>query len=58
LGGLQGSVGSAYQGQESVSGPRLLDKAIYAYLRGFETDWRDAYLGINAVTLMVIFASS
>ncbi len=31
-----------------------LDKAINAYLRGFETDWRDAYPGINAVTLMEI----
>ena len=30
----------------------LLDKAIAAYLKGFETDWRDAYPGINAVTLM------
>lgn len=30
----------------------LLDKAITAYLRGFEADWRDAYPGINAVTLM------
>ncbi len=30
----------------------LLDKAIDAYLRGFETDWRDAYPGVNAVTLM------
>jgi hypothetical protein len=30
----------------------ILDKAIAAYLRGFETDWRDAYPGINAVTLM------
>jgi tetratricopeptide (TPR) repeat protein len=30
----------------------LLDKAIEAYLRGFEADWRDAYPGINAVTLM------
>lgn len=30
----------------------LLDKAIDAYLTGFETDWRDAYPGINAVTLM------
>ncbi|MHB9074688.1 MAG: TRAFs-binding domain-containing protein [Desulfobaccales bacterium] len=30
----------------------LLDKAIDAYLHGFETDWRDAYPGINAVTLM------
>jgi len=30
----------------------LLDKAINAYLRGFEADWRDAFPGINAVTLM------
>jgi tetratricopeptide (TPR) repeat protein len=32
----------------------LLDKAIEAYLRGFETDWRDAYPGVNALTLMEI----
>jgi tetratricopeptide (TPR) repeat protein len=30
----------------------LLDKAIDAYRKGFEADWRDAYPGINAVTLM------
>ncbi len=30
----------------------LLDKTIEAYLRGFEADWRDAFPGINAVTLM------
>jgi hypothetical protein len=30
----------------------LLDKAINAYLRGFEEDWRDAYPGVNAATLM------
>ena len=29
-----------------------LNKAIDAYLRGFEADWRDAYPGINAVTFM------
>ena len=32
----------------------LLNKAIDAYLRGFEADWRDAYPGINALTLMAI----
>lgn len=32
----------------------LLDKAIGAYLRGFEADWRDAYPGVNAVTLMAL----
>ena len=30
----------------------LLEKAIKTYLDGFEADWRDAYPGINAVTLM------
>ena len=30
----------------------LLDKAINAYVNGFESDWRDAYPGINAVQLM------
>jgi hypothetical protein len=30
----------------------LLDKAIDAYARGFEADMRDAYPGVNAVTLM------
>lgn len=31
-----------------------LDKAIETYLSGFEADWRDAYPGVNAVTLMEI----
>jgi hypothetical protein len=31
-----------------------LDQAIDAYRRGFEVDWRDAYPGVNAVTLMEI----
>jgi len=30
----------------------LLDKAVDTYTKGFETDWRDAYPGVNAVTLM------
>jgi len=30
----------------------LLKNAIDTYLAGFEADWRDAYPGINAVTLM------
>jgi len=29
-----------------------LQKATETYLKGFECDWRDAFLGINAVTLM------
>ncbi|MCP4657828.1 MAG: DUF4071 domain-containing protein, partial [bacterium] len=31
-----------------------LDKAIATYVRGFEADWRDAYAGINAVTLLEV----
>lgn len=30
----------------------ILDKAIDAYLKGFEADWRDGLPGINTVTLM------
>ena len=32
----------------------LLGQAVEAYLKGFEADWRDAYPGVNAVTLMEI----
>lgn len=34
-----------------------LRSAIAAYRRGFQADWRDAYPGINAVTLLEIEAS-
>lgn len=37
---------------EKYAAPALLDRAVDAYLKGFEADWRDAYPGINAVTLM------
>ena len=37
---------------EQFEAAALLDKAIDAYRRGFEADWRDHYPGINAVTLM------
>lgn len=30
----------------------FLERAVDAYLKGFEADWRDSYPGINAVTLM------
>src|SRR5262249_4885568 len=39
---------------KSIEARGLLDKAVDAYRRGFEADWRDAYPGINAVTLMEI----
>jgi hypothetical protein len=37
---------------EKVLARGLLEKAINAYLKGFETDWRDVFPGINVVTLM------
>jgi hypothetical protein len=43
---------TAKNGGEQILARALLDKAIEAYLKGFEADWRDAYPGINAVTLM------
>jgi hypothetical protein len=39
------------EGKEPLAGA-LLDKAIAAYRKGFEADWRDAYPGVNAVELM------
>jgi tetratricopeptide (TPR) repeat protein len=44
----------AYNNGEEILASGLLDKAIEAYLKGFEADWRDAYPGINAITLMEI----
>ena len=37
---------------ENEKAKELLDRAAEAYLKGFESDWRDAYPGVNAVTLM------
>ena len=42
------------RGDALLKGQGHLDQAIDAYRRGFEADWRDAYPGINAVTLMEI----
>lgn len=39
-------------GKPAVLAAGLLERAIDAYRRGFEADWRDAYPGINALTLM------
>jgi tetratricopeptide (TPR) repeat protein len=39
------------QGQHRLAAGHLR-KAIDVYLAGFESDWRDAYPGVNAVTLM------
>ena len=55
--GLLGRVYKDRWEQERKAGNGLaargwLQKAINTYLQGFEVDWRDAYPGINAVTLM------
>ncbi|MBF0519147.1 MAG: DUF4071 domain-containing protein, partial [Nitrospirae bacterium] len=39
------------KGQE-IAAADYLNKAVETYLKGFESDWRDAYPGVNAVTLM------
>lgn len=44
----------AVKSDEKALARGLLDKAIHAYLKGFEADWRDAYPGVNAVTLMEV----
>lgn len=43
---------AALRAGESFAAKGWLAKAIETYLRGFEADWRDAYPGVNALTLM------
>jgi hypothetical protein len=45
---------AASKAGDSFTAEGLLDNAINAYLKGFEADWRDAYPGVNAVTLMAL----
>jgi tetratricopeptide (TPR) repeat protein len=45
---------AAVKAGETVKARGVLEKAVDAYRKGFEADWRDAYPGINAVTLMEI----
>jgi len=45
---------AAFRAGKASLAQGFLDEAIDAYLRGFEADWRDAYPGINALTLMEI----
>jgi hypothetical protein len=44
----------AKQSGDEVLAQGYLNKAIEIYLAGFEADWRDAYPGVNAVTLMEV----
>lgn len=47
---------AARRAGEAERAERLLVQAIEAYRQGFEADWRDAYPGVNAVTLMELRA--
>jgi tetratricopeptide (TPR) repeat protein len=47
----------AHQAGREAQAKGYLRQAIDAYVQGFETDWRDAYPGINAVTLLDIQGS-
>ena len=50
---LQGPVGRRQEeGASALEARGLLKRAIETYLAGFQADWRDAYPGVNAVTLM------
>src|SRR6266851_4562732 len=46
------------QGKEEALQALMLKAAIKEYGRGFKSDWRDAYPGINAATLLDIEGSS
>ena len=37
---------------KAIEARAILKQAVKAYLDGFQADWRDAYPGVNAVTLM------
>jgi hypothetical protein len=45
---------AAVKAGETFKARALLSKAIDAYRSGFETDWRDHYPGVNAITLMEV----
>jgi hypothetical protein len=54
LGGVYKDRWEADRSQDRPRAPVHLDQAIDAYRKGFEADWRDAYPGVNAATLMEI----
>ena len=54
-----GILGRVYKDRWQKAGTKFtargeLDRAIATYMKGFEADWRDAYPGVNAVTLMEV----
>jgi tetratricopeptide (TPR) repeat protein len=61
-GEVNGALGRVYKDQwdkavssgDAFLSKAYLTRAIQAYLEGFEADWRDAYSGVNAATLMEV----
>jgi hypothetical protein len=53
LGRLYKDLYQELQSNEDISASAALDDAIDAYTRGFESDPRDYYPGVNAITLLV-----
>lgn len=45
---------AARKAGETLKARGVLEKAVEAYRKGFEADWRDAYPGVNTVSLMEI----
>jgi len=45
---------AALKAGDPIRARGFLTRAIDTYLAGFESDWRDAYPGVNAVTLMEV----
>ena len=45
---------AAAEANDTFLAAGLLDQAIDAYAKGFAADWRDAFPGVNAVTLMTV----
>jgi hypothetical protein len=45
---------AAVQGGRQAQAGGYLERAIAAYRKGFEADWRDAYPGINLLTLLAV----
>lgn len=43
-----------FEASDEFQAPLLLEHAVNDYVRGFETDWRDYYPGVNAVTLLEV----
>jgi tetratricopeptide (TPR) repeat protein len=48
----------AFEAKQQMLARGFLDRAVSTYVKGFEADWRDAYPGVNAVTMMELKESA